>query len=126
MSTAGKVADSRAVEVRLTDEELIVLLDDGRTVTAPIADFPRLAYATEEELRDYQLIGGGTGIHWPQIDEDISIETLLVGGCAPGETAASFERWKEEMDRRRAVAEKEPWGETLPLPAWWEKQDEPP
>ncbi len=122
MNTASKIAEERVVvEVRLTEEKLVVYLDDGRKMAVPITDFPRLDYATDEERRDFRLIGGGTGIHWPRLDEDISLESLLAGR-ASGESAASLERWQREVDRRRERSTEEPWGEVLPLPVWWESE----
>ncbi len=122
MNTASKIAEERVVvEVRLTEEKLVVYLDDSRKIAVPITDFPRLDYATDEERRDFRLIGGGTGIHWPRLDEDISLESLLAGR-ASGESAASLERWQREMDRRRERSTEEPWGEVLPLPVWWESE----
>ncbi len=122
MNTASNIAKERVVvEVHLTEEKLVVYLDDSRKIAIPITDFPRLDYATDEERRDFRLIGGGTGIHWPRLDEDISLESLLAGR-ASGESAASLERWQREMDRRRDRSTEEPWGEVLPLPVWWESE----
>lgn len=124
MNTASKIAKERVVvEVRLTEEKLVVYLDDSRKMAVPITDFPRLDYATDEERRDFRLLGGGTGIHWPRLDEDISLASLLAGR-ASGESAASLERWQREMDRRRERSTEEPWGEVLPLPVWWESEVE--
>ncbi len=68
-----------AERVDFTDAELVVSLLDGRTISVPIAWFPRLSQASKEQLEDYQLLGDGEGIHWPQIDEDLSIKGLLLG-----------------------------------------------
>lgn len=68
-----------AENVSFTDAELIVTLVDGRTVTVPIAWFPTLASATTAQLEDYELLGDGEGIHWPQLDEDLSVNGLLLG-----------------------------------------------
>jgi len=69
------VAD--AVDVSCTDDELIVTLVDGRKVSAPLEWFPRLLRATPEQRAKWRLIGGGVGIHWQDVDEDISVRSLL-------------------------------------------------
>jgi hypothetical protein len=77
MSTLVDKAESVVVDVSCTDDELRVVLSDGRTVTAPLAWFPRLLDASREERADWELIGGGVGIHWETVDEDISVASLL-------------------------------------------------
>ncbi|MGY6274904.1 DUF2442 domain-containing protein [Methylomonas sp. MgM2] len=69
----------RASSVTCTDQELIVLLVDGRQISVPIIWFPRLAKADARQRDDYQILGDGEGIHWPQIDEDISVFGLIAG-----------------------------------------------
>ncbi|WP_293898259.1 DUF2442 domain-containing protein [Phenylobacterium sp.] len=69
--------DSDAVDVETTDLALRVVLADGREVAAPLEWFPRLRDATPGQRSNWRLIGGGQGIHWPEIDEDIAVETLL-------------------------------------------------
>jgi hypothetical protein len=69
--------DASAVDVRLSNEHVLVVLADGRELAAPLAWFPRLAEATDEQRRNWRLIGRGHGIHWPDVDEDISVESLL-------------------------------------------------
>lgn len=78
--------------VSLTDESLIVELEDGRTLTAPLCWFPRISHATPEERANWRLIGPGIGIHWEDIDEDVSVESLLLGKRS-GESQRSFEGW---------------------------------
>lgn len=68
-----------AASVRCSEDELIVALKDGRTVSVPLAWFPRLAHADAQVRADYELLGNGEGIHWPSIDEDISVIGLLAG-----------------------------------------------
>ena len=68
-----------AVEVRFTPDDLVVSLMDGRTLSVPIVWFPRLLHATHEQLHNYELLGDGEGIHWPDIDEDLSVDGLLLG-----------------------------------------------
>jgi hypothetical protein len=69
--------DATAIDVRVTDDAIHVVLADGREVTAPLAWSPRLADATSEQRRNWRLIGRGQGIHWPDVDEDISVASLL-------------------------------------------------
>ncbi|MBI2365416.1 MAG: DUF2442 domain-containing protein [Deltaproteobacteria bacterium] len=77
MSTLPKRSEALAVDVSCTNDELTVILADGRTVSAPIAWFPRLLAATRKQRNNWELIGGGVGIHWESIDEDISVASLL-------------------------------------------------
>jgi hypothetical protein len=79
MSSSEVKTDPRAREVQVTDDELIVVLEDGRKVSVPLAWFPRLLGATGEQRRKWELLGGGQGIHWPEIDEDLSVDGLLRG-----------------------------------------------
>jgi hypothetical protein len=69
--------DATAVDVRVTGDQLFVVLADGRELSAPLAWFPRLADASEKQRANWRLIGRGQGIHWPDVDEDISIAGLL-------------------------------------------------
>jgi len=77
MSTLVERAEALAVDVACTDDELTVVLSDGRTVTVPVTWFPRLADASAGQRADWELIGGGIGIHWECVDEDISVASLL-------------------------------------------------
>src|SRR3972149_2572678 len=77
MSISPKRSEALAIEVSCTADTLTVLLADGRTVSVPIAWFPRLVAATPKQRADWELIGGGIGIHWESIDEDISVASLL-------------------------------------------------
>ena len=76
MSTSTHEAVARDVRI---DDEIHVRLGDGRTVSVPLSWFPRLASATAEQRADWRLIGRGEGIHWPQLDEDLSVAGLLAG-----------------------------------------------
>lgn len=87
-----EVPEAQAVTV--TDDTLAVELSDGRTISVPILWYPRLAYATPAERNNWQLIGRGIGIHWEDIDEDISVEGMLAGRPS-GESQASLQRWLE-------------------------------
>jgi hypothetical protein len=77
MTTLVERAEALAVEVSCSNDALSVTLSDGRTVSAPLAWFARLADATASERAGWELIGGGIGIHWEKIDEDISVASLL-------------------------------------------------
>jgi hypothetical protein len=72
-----------ALDVRVTEDELIVPLVDGRTISVPLAWFPRLLHATPQQRSHFELLGDGDGIHWPDLDEDISVAGLLRGVRAP-------------------------------------------
>jgi hypothetical protein len=71
------------MQVEVTDDELTVHLVDGRRVSAPLVWYPRLLHATASQRNDWELIGEGEGIHWPQIDEDLSVAGILRGTRAP-------------------------------------------
>jgi uncharacterized protein DUF2442 len=71
------MADATAIDVVVTDERLVVTLADGRELAAPLVWFPRLSEATEEQRRNWRLIGRGHEIHWSDIDEDVSVASLL-------------------------------------------------
>ena len=77
MSTLAIKFDATATDVQVTDATLHVVLADGRELTAPLAWFPRLLEATPEQRRHWRFIGRGQGIHWPDVDEDISVVSLL-------------------------------------------------
>jgi hypothetical protein len=78
MSTLATKPVADALDVKCTDDELIVTLVDGRRVSAPLAWFPRLLSATQKQRANWRLIGRGVGIHWDEIGEDISVRSLLV------------------------------------------------
>ena len=88
------VSHARAQNVSLTEAALVVELIDGRTITVPLTWYPRLAHGTLAERANWRLIGDGEGLHWPDLDEDISVEGLLAGRRS-GETQASLRRWFE-------------------------------
>ncbi len=73
----------KVVDAEITEDELKVELLDGRTITVPLAWYPRLLHATPEERANWKIAGGGYGIHWPDLDEDLSSEGLLRGAPAP-------------------------------------------
>ena len=79
MSILAVAADERVAEVETTEDELSVRLMDGRTISVPLVWYPRLLHATEAQRKNWQIAGGGYGIHWEEIDEDISVAGLLAG-----------------------------------------------
>jgi hypothetical protein len=83
MNTSVPNAGERVKDVRFTEDTISVDLLDGRTITAPLAWFPRLLHASPEQRSVWRIAGGGFGIHWPEIDEDLSTEGLLRGAGAP-------------------------------------------
>ena len=88
----------RATAVHLTDDTLVVDLADGRSLSAPLAWYPRLLQGSPAERSNYRLIGSGEGIHWPDLDEDVSVEGILAGRPS-GEAPESFQKW---LDSRPA------------------------
>lgn len=84
MATLAKPADERVAGVRFDADRLIVDLMDGRMIAAPLRWYPRLLNATPQQRQNWRISGAGYGIHWPEIDEDLSAEGLLRGAPAPG------------------------------------------
>ncbi len=82
----------RVINVSVTDDTLSVDLEDGRTVSVPIGWYPRLAHGTPAERTNVRIAGAGFGLHWPDLDEDIGIEGLLLGKRS-NENPQSFEKW---------------------------------
>jgi hypothetical protein len=87
----------QAVSIEVSDDTLSVELADGRTISAPVAWYPRLAHATTEERETWRLVGGGQGIHWPNLDEDIRVQNLLAGQPSM-ESQSSLKKWLEARD----------------------------
>ncbi|MBI5030264.1 MAG: DUF2442 domain-containing protein [Chloroflexi bacterium] len=83
---------TRILTVNIDDESLRVDLEDGRTISIPIGWYPRLSHATVAERTNFQISGAGYGIYWPNLDEDIGVEGILLGKKST-ESPASFERW---------------------------------
>ena len=92
ISAVVTLALPRAVSVTVTDDTLSVDLEDGRTISVPIVWYPRLAHGTPAERTNFQISGAGYGIHWPDLDEDIGVEGLVLGKKS-SESPGSFERW---------------------------------
>ena len=91
-----------AMTIAVTEDTLTAELSDGRTISVPLAWYLRLVQATPEERSNWELIGGGQGIHWPDLDEDISVEMLLVGRKS-GESHRSFQQWLEAKRAGRGL-----------------------
>ncbi|MDR2875542.1 MAG: DUF2442 domain-containing protein [Methylobacillus sp.] len=83
MSILAISADERVKDVKVGEDDLVVNLMDGRAISVPLAWYPRLLNATPAQRDHWQVCGGGFGIHWPEIDEDLSTEGLLRGAPAP-------------------------------------------
>jgi hypothetical protein len=101
---AYKIEVPFAENITVTKDTLRVNLSDGRTISVPLAWFPRLLHSTLKEKNNWRLIGKGHGIHWEDIDEDISIEGLLAGRQS-GESQGSFKKW---LAMRSSAAAKRP------------------
>jgi hypothetical protein len=93
-ASPSEIAEARAQGIRVTGDALIVDLVDGRIISVPLTWYPRLAHGTDAERSRWRFIGEGEGIHWADLDEDISVEGLLAGRRS-GETQASLKRWLE-------------------------------
>ena len=89
---SAEVTLARVLNVEVTDDTLSVDLEDGRTVSVPIGWYPRLAHGTDEERSNFKISGAGNGVHWPDLDEDIGVEGMLLGKRS-SESHSSFERW---------------------------------
>ena len=93
-SLSLKTQTVNALRVTLTEDSLAVDLSDGRTVSVPLVWYPRLLHGSPRERNNWRLIAGGEGIHWPDLDEDLSVEGIILGR-ASGESQASLKRWLE-------------------------------
>ena len=94
MTTLVVERDVFAIAVHFSEDSLTVRLDDGRSLSVPLAWYPRLLHGNDAERKNYALIGQGEGIHWPKLDEDISVEGLLAGRRS-AESAASLAKWRQ-------------------------------
>jgi len=101
----AELQPSTVQNATVTEEFLTVELSDGRVISVPLGWYPRLVHATPEERGHWRLIGQGEGIHWPDLDEDISVENIILGKPS-GESQRSLQRWLEQrsaltpLDRR--------------------------
>lgn len=101
MTTLVLEKEPEVVHVEADDTRLIAHLADGRIISVPLEWYPRLAHGRPEERANYELSGGGYGIHWPDLDEDISVENLLEGRRSQ-ESETSFKRWLAEREASRS------------------------
>ena len=95
MNTLVLEHECLAQKVIFTEDSFVVYLNDGRNISVPIIWYPRLLNGNKQERENYELIGDGEGIHWPDIDEDISVEGILAGRRS-GESQNSLDRWLKE------------------------------
>jgi hypothetical protein len=103
--SAVEAREALATGVEVTDDILSVELADGRTIAVPLAWYPRLAHGTTEERASWRLIGGGRGIHWPGLDEDISVANLLAGQPS-AESQSSLKKWLAARPKPRRGAKR--------------------
>ena len=101
-SSAIETSTPLVHDVRVSQAALEVRLDDGRVLSVPLAWYPRLAHGSSSERRQWRIIGGGIGIHWPALDEDISVAGLLAG-LPSGESATSLNRWLAARPPNKAL-----------------------
>ena len=102
-TSTTEVVVPNAEELTVTEDTLTAELADGRTISVPLAWYPRLVRATQRERDNWELIGGGQGVHWPDLDEDLSVEGLILGRPS-GESDRSFRQWLEAKEAGRSVA----------------------
>jgi len=98
-SSVVEIEEARAQQVTVSEDSLTVDLVDGRTIIVPLVWYPRLWHGTPEERGRLEILGDGTLIHWPDLDEDLSISGLLAGRRS-GESQQSLARWLEERHAR--------------------------
>jgi hypothetical protein len=101
--SAVEIDVPKAIDVNVTDDTLPVELSDGRSISVPLAWYPRLVHADQAERSKWRLIGQGEGIHWEAVDEDLSVEGLLAGRPS-GESQRSFQRWLSARQSRLTKA----------------------
>ena len=99
-TNSAVVALARVLKVKVTDDTLSIDLEDGRSVSVPIGWYPRLANGTPAERANLQISGAGYGVNWPDLDEDIGVEGLLLGKHS-SESPSSFERWLQRRREKR-------------------------
>ena len=97
-----EISVPEAMTVQITEDTLTAELSDGRTISVPISWYPRLVHATPEERNNWEMIGTGQGIHWPDLDEDLSIEGFLAGRKS-GESQRSFKQWLAAKQEGRGL-----------------------
>lgn len=98
-SLAAEQREPRARSIAVTEESLTVDLVDGRTIIVPLVSYPRLWHGTPEERNRFEIFGDGMYIHWPDLDEDLTVAGLLAG-LPPSEASQSLKKWLEERGQR--------------------------
>ncbi len=98
-SSAVKLQEARAQSVSVSKEALTIVLVDGRTITVPLIWFPRLWHGTAQERKHFEIFGDGSYIHWPDLDEDLTVAGLLAGHQS-GESPESLQKWLASRKRR--------------------------
>lgn len=101
MPTSTVDIQAEATDVRVTRDEITVDLADGRTIIVPLLWYPRLVHGTAKERKNCRISARGQGLHWPDLDEDISVRNLLLGQPS-GESQTSFKRWLESRLARKS------------------------
>ena len=101
VSVPAREASVKAIHVTVTDDTLSVDLEDGRTIAVPLGFYPRLTHGTPAERNNVQISGAGHGLHWPDLDEDVGVEGLLLGKKST-ESPESFQRWLAGRTKRGA------------------------
>ncbi len=100
-----KLSDARAMDVQVTEDALTIDLDDARTISVPLVWYPRLWHGAPDERNNWEITGAGYGIHWPDLDEDISVKGLLIGFTS-GESPESLKRWLDGREAQKKRREK--------------------
>jgi len=103
MSFSAVDVETTAVSISISDDSLSVELSDGRSISVPLAWFPRLTYGNTGERNNWRFIGNGNGIHWPELDEDISVENLLTGKRS-SESQHSLKQWLDARQTEGGTA----------------------
>src|SRR5712692_4313387 len=115
-SSVVEIQEARAQSARVTDEALTVDLVDGRTIIVPLLWFPRLWHGMPQERNHFEIFGDGAYIHWPDLDEDLTVAGLLAGRQS-GESPASLERWlHSRKGKHKGAVAREPSNKRMQLP----------
>ena len=106
-SLVSEIQEAKAQKVGVSEDSLVVDLVDGRTTIAPLAWYPRLWHGTPDERQHFEIIGDGALIHWPELDEDLSVAGILAGRRS-GESPQSLKKWLAQRTASQVVATREP------------------
>ncbi|WP_442481419.1 DUF2442 domain-containing protein [Aeoliella sp. SH292] len=118
MNSFNRTAElpTTASRVEFGAEAIRVILKDERVIEVPLAWYPRLEFATAGERSKVEMFGSGVSLYWPELDEELRVDDLLMGHRSL-ESPASLARWQDEMNERRASRTSKPWGQEAPLPS---------